>query len=166
MSIMQHTQPLSNSNSLAARNFTKPRDIATDTDELLRVQSMHSPRPSGQPQPQPPCLKVHVPTDALSQASDIEAGISQDALKVHMPTDALSQASDIAAGINQNQQTPDRASPPGASRGASPPGASRGASPPGASPEGEGRVFDLSNKRPLPFGQDGTGTPGLATSGA
>uniref|UniRef100_A0A6S8Q6W5 Uncharacterized protein n=1 Tax=Dunaliella tertiolecta TaxID=3047 RepID=A0A6S8Q6W5_DUNTE len=142
------SMPLSNSDILVARNITTPRDNATDTDELLRVQSMHSPRPDDQPLPQPPCLKVHTPTDALpSVPADVEAGINQN-LQISEGGSPLGEGklsvlpsapADIEAGINKNLRAPE-----------------------GASPLGEGRLFD---KRPSPFGQDEAGTLGLATSG-
>eukprot|EP00967_Tisochrysis_lutea_P124188 scaffold207497_cov21-Tisochrysis_lutea.AAC.1 len=55
--------PRGRSSNLAASNSAVPQEIAIDTEELLRVQNNHSPRTSGQPQPQvqPPRLSMPAP---------------------------------------------------------------------------------------------------------
>ncbi|KAF5839329.1 hypothetical protein DUNSADRAFT_1106 [Dunaliella salina] len=106
------SSPVGNSSGLAARNPSAPRafsvHVASDTDELLRVQNMHSPPVGDQPLPQPPRLKANVPPDV---GSSVPAGT--EALgDTEAPADVEAPA-DTETGINKDLQTSEGASPLG-----------------------------------------------------
>uniref|UniRef100_A0A7S3QS60 TRP C-terminal domain-containing protein n=3 Tax=Dunaliella tertiolecta TaxID=3047 RepID=A0A7S3QS60_DUNTE len=71
--------PRGRSSNLAASNSAVPQEIAIDTEELLRVQNNHSPRTSGQPQPQvqPPRLSMPAPVNTSIPPAPEAASINQ-----------------------------------------------------------------------------------------